>query len=80
MELPLDAARLKAFGLGKEKYLDEETPMFARWFIFGEHEDGTVDVASPQGDVFVRMDRSSAERVIEARDAFCDAVLKALRE
>lgn len=57
----------------RAKYVEE---LFPRWFIFGEL-DGRVDVADPNGDVFRGVQRDTADRLIEARDAFVDAMTAA---
>lgn len=76
MDLPIDARG----ALFKSKYLDEETPLLARWRVFGHHDDGTVDIAAGADDVIIHIDPDTACRVIQARDAFLDAVLAALTE
>lgn len=74
MELPIDFRNAPI----KPKYLDEETPMFARWFIWGEYSDGTVDVVSGSTDIFDRVPREKALRIVAARETFCNAVLAEL--
>jgi hypothetical protein len=60
----------------KDKYLDEETSMLARWFIFGEHPDGIhVDVSDGNDDIVTKIPKNKAELLIKARNAFVDAVL-----
>jgi len=58
------------------KYLDEETPMFARWMIFGEGADGSVGLADIEGDVVANIPRDKAEAIIRLRNSFVDGVLK----
>jgi len=71
MILPIDASTLC-----REKYLDE-TPMFANWFVFGTSTDGkSVDLSNGTDDVMVNVPLEKAEKIIQARDAFC----KILRE
>ena len=76
MDLPLDFSKAPY----KEKYVDEETPMFARWYLFGTHDDGLVDIAGPAGDVCIRVPEPAAERIIQARDAFIDVLLRELNQ
>ena len=71
MNLPLDYRKK----IHKQKYLDEETPMFNRWFIFGEYDDGTVCIVDGPTDIFVRVPRDAAERIIAARDKFVEIIL-----
>ena len=59
----------------RAKYVDMEG-LFAPWFEFGVSSDGTVDLASADGDVFLHVPRDVAERLLKARDAFCAAILK----
>jgi len=71
MNFPFDASTLC-----REKYLDE-TPMFANWFVFGTSSDGAfVDLADGMNDVITKLPIQKAEKIIQARDAFC----KVLRE
>jgi hypothetical protein len=44
-----------------------------RWFIFGEHADGCVDVSDGEGDVLVKIPRTIAEEIIRRRNSFCDS-------
>ena len=61
----------------RDKYVDEETRLFARWYIFGEYRNGRdVDIADPFGDVITGIPREEAVRLIEARDTFVDTLLK----
>jgi hypothetical protein len=60
----------------KDKYIDEETPMFARWFVFGERPDGTVDICSGDNDIFENVPRDVAARILAARDKFCEAIIE----
>lgn len=62
----------------RPKYIEDETPMFQRWIIFGEWPDGTVDVSSANQDIVVRVPRAVAEQMIAARDAFVDVMVKHL--
>lgn len=74
MLLPIDYRKRPI----KTKYVDEETPMFARWMIFGEYPDGSVCVCSGDDDIFEYMPKEVAEKVIAARDAFVDAMMEAI--
>jgi hypothetical protein len=44
------------------------------WFIFGEYPDGRVDLSDGQDDVFERLPRDVAERIIKLRADFLNAV------
>lgn len=71
MQLPIDYRSRPI----KEKYLDFETPMFARWVIFGEYDDGTVAITDPTGaDVFTHVPKDVAEQIIHARDNFVSEI------
>ena len=75
VKLPIDV-RNAPF---RHKYLDEETPLFCRWMIFGRHADGvTVDIADSDGEVFVNVPIEMAERILATRNAFCDALIEAI--
>ena len=59
----------------KEKYIEERIP---RWMIFGEHEDGFVDIVdcSPSnGDVVNHVSREIAQQMIEARGRYVDSMV-----
>lgn len=71
--LPIDYSRRP----WREKYVDE-TPRLARWFIFGQFLDGTVGITDADTSIFDRVPRDVAERIIAARDVFCDAIVKEL--
>ena len=51
----------------REKYVDEAVGI---WIIFGEHRDGTVDVADQQKDVFTSLPRDKAEKLVELQEEF----------
>lgn len=72
MELPIDVSD----GPFREKYLDEETPMLSRWFVFGWHKDGLVDVANREGDVLINCTRDQAAQLVEERNTFVNSVLR----
>lgn len=72
MQLPLDL-RNAPF---KPKYVDEETPMFARWFTFGRYDDdGTTLITDGTVDVLDRVPMAKAERIVAARNAWVEAML-----
>jgi hypothetical protein len=75
MQLPIDA-RQAPF---RDKYLDEETPMFSRWFVFGTHKFG-VDVANHDGDVFINLTPEQAVRLCSLRRVFVEGVLDVLNQ
>jgi hypothetical protein len=72
MQLPIDLSKAPF----KPKYLDEETPMFAGWFVFGAYEDGTVGISDGQDDVLIRVPLAKAKRIIAAREQFVAAMLE----
>ena len=75
MMLPIDA-RNAPF---KEKYIDQETPMLARWFVMGmDRADGTVWVMSADVDVLKGLTLEQAGRIVRAREAFVNEVLSTL--
>lgn len=56
------------------KYL-EERPVLAPWFIFGEYDDGRVDIADPcNSTLFAGVPRDIAEQIIAVRNTFLDAL------
>lgn len=63
----------------RAKYIDEETPMFARWFVFGRFDDGTVSICSGDTDIFDRVPADVAEKIIKARNEFCDVIVGVLK-
>ena len=56
----------------REKYVEERFP---RYMIFGEHKDGCVDVATPNGDVVTHVSREDAQRIIQERDEVIDMLV-----
>lgn len=72
MELPINYKNRPY----RQKYLDEETPQINAWFIFGKHDDGSVDIADRAGDIFVEVPPEIAEEIIEARRSFIRVVTK----
>lgn len=77
MDLPIDA-RNAPF---RDKYLDEETQLLSRWFIFGEDPiDRTLDLSDPFGDVFVGLTRDQADDLMTARKLFVESVLKIINK
>jgi hypothetical protein len=75
MKLPIDA-RQAPF---KSKYIDEETPMFARWFIFGQDaKDGTCFLHDGQDDVVKGLTFTQAQALVAARKLFIDTSLRIL--
>lgn len=72
-DLPIDYKKAP----WRHKYLDEETLVLNRWFIFGESKDGTiVDISDGNLDVFINVPREIAEEIIKVRDTFIDVVIK----
>ena len=76
MKLPINWNTLPC----KEKYLDEETPELAYWFIFGEYSDGTVDVYNGTSDIFNRVPVDKAYEILEARDIFVREIVRICNE
>lgn len=75
MDLPIDV-RTAPF---KRKYLDEETPLLRRWFIFGQRNDGSgVDIRDGQQDVFIGVDHAVAITICMQRDRYLDKLLPLL--
>lgn len=66
----------------KEKYLDEENREFGYWIIFGEYPDGNVDIHWAYGglDIFNRIPRDKAEKLIQARTDFIQTSLEILNK
>jgi hypothetical protein len=60
----------------KDKYMDEETPMFAHWVIFGTHPDGRVDISDGNQDILTRVPRPNAQKILEARNAFVNEMME----
>jgi hypothetical protein len=50
----------------KDKYIEEDFP---RYFVFGEHENGTVDLATPSNDTIATVSKEHADNIIGDRDA-----------
>lgn len=57
----------------REKYIEETFP---RYFIFGEHPNGNVDVSSANDDIVSNVPRDVAEKLIAQRDAVIDRLVK----
>jgi hypothetical protein len=74
MQLPIDARKAPF----KEKYLDEETPMFSRWFEFGSADDLTIHLDDGSGSVVIGLTLGQAEALQDARDKFVNSVLEVL--
>lgn len=75
MDLPIDART----GPFREKYLDSETEILRRWFVFGFRADGNgVDIADGQQDIFVGVTLVQAQRIVAAREAFVDEIISTL--
>lgn len=78
MELPIDA-RLAPF---REKYLDEQTPLLAHWFIFGKDvADDTIQIvtaAAGNDDVFVGLSAAQAQEIEIVRRDFVRKIVDIL--
>lgn len=62
----------------REKYVEAR---FGRWFEFGYYP-GTdlVDLADTKGDVFCKINRATADKLIRARDKFVDELVEVFGE
>lgn len=56
------------------------TERFPIWYEFGQHPDGTVDIADTDGDVMIKVPRADAEKLIEARNHFCNLAERFLQK
>lgn len=59
----------------KRKYIEED---FRKYFIFGEHEDGCVDVSDGNGDIAIHVFKKEVDRLISDRDKVVDALIYAI--
>lgn len=75
MDTPID---YRTYTPSKDKYLDEETMEFARWILFGEHLDESVDIHWATGgmDIVIALPLERAIQLIRARNKFCDEVVR----
>lgn len=55
----------------REKYIEER---FSRYFIFGVHPDGRVDLASPENSTLATVTPEQAAGLIAERDAAVDMI------
>lgn len=81
MQEPIDYSRVH--WPAKTKYIDEETPSFARWNTMGSwgaNPDLTTVFSSAGGndDIIVAIPKDKAEALVAARDRFCNEVLAIL--
>lgn len=60
----------------REKYVGEKVGV---WIIFGEYPDGDVDVSDQNRDVFVKVPRPVAEKVIALHDEFRQKLYEVLK-
>lgn len=74
MQLPIDY-RDKPF---REKYLVFETPVLNGWIVFGQYENGTVGISDGDTEIFSHVPLDIAERLVAARNVFCQTVLNVL--
>lgn len=51
----------------RDKYVDEAVGI---WFIFGEHQNGTVDVSDGTQDVARNVSRETAEKLCQIQKEF----------
>jgi hypothetical protein len=64
------------FPASRDKYVDEAVGGIL--FIFGEYEDGTVDINNSGGEVFERVPKDIAEKVVEANRAYMERLYSLL--
>ena len=57
----------------KTKYIEESFP---RYFIFGEHKDGRVDIATSDDSTIATVSREEANKLISDRDELLDALCR----
>lgn len=50
----------------KDKYVEQDFP---HYFVFGEHLDGRVDIATGTGSAVATVSKEDAEKLIQHRDA-----------
>jgi hypothetical protein len=61
----------------REKYVDEKVGV---WFIFGEYDNGRVDVSDGQRDVFTHIPRQLADNLCLAHDEFRTTLYALLKD
>lgn len=61
----------------REKYIDEQVGGI--WFIFGEHEDGSVDISNGTNDVFTKIPLDKALKLVDIRYKFLEELYKELK-
>jgi hypothetical protein len=61
----------------RQKYIDEAVG--GVWFIFGEHEDGSVDISNGTNDVFTKLSLDQALKLVEIRDEFLEKLYQVLQ-
>lgn len=76
MQLPIDY-RNRPF---KPKYLDEETPMFARWFTFGTFEDGTTTITDGTVDIMDRVPTEQADKIVKERNDWVEKLVNSINQ
>lgn len=75
MQLPIDFSN----GPIKPKYLESETEATCAWCIFGEFPDGTVGICDGDRDIFDRVPRETAEKIVAARNEFVERLVELCR-
>jgi len=77
MNLPIDASKAPY----RDKYLDEETPLLARWIIFGwDPTHGSFQVDDAHDPIFTGLTYQQAEQLCMARKVFVDEVLRIINK
>ena len=61
----------------KEKYIDK---IVGIWFIFGEYEDGCVDIIDVNADIIEHIQLDKANLIIKAQKEFREELYKILCE
>jgi hypothetical protein len=61
----------------REKYIDASVG--GDWFIFGEHEDGSVDISNGTSDVFIEVPLEKALNLLAIRSKFLEELYRELK-
>lgn len=51
----------------REKYIDEKVGV---WFIFGSSSEGLVDINNGTEDIFTKLPKETAEKLVSAQEKF----------
>ena len=61
----------------REKYID--AAVGGDWFIFGKHEDGSVDISNGATDVFTKVPLEKALNLLAIRSKFLEELYRELK-